>query len=106
MLSPEAQLEQLRRGAAQIISEQELLAKLRLDRPLNIKLGVDPTAPDIHLGFAVALTKLRQFQDLGHHAILIIGDFTAMIGDPSGRSATRPVLSRAEVAENALTYVT
>ena len=91
MQSPEAQLETLKRGAAQIINEAELLAKLRLGRPLNVKLGVDPTAPDIHLGFTVALTKLRQFQDLGHQAILIIGDFTAMIGDPSGRSKARPI---------------
>ena len=90
MPTPEEQLAVLRRGAAQIMSEQELLAKLRLGRPLNIKLGVDPTAPDIHLGFTVALTKLRQFQDLGHQAILIIGDFTAMIGDPSGRSKDAP----------------
>ena len=104
MSSPEAQLELLRRGAAQIISEQELLAKLRLGRPLNVKLGVDPTAPDIHLGFTVGLTKLRQFQDLGHQAILIIGDFTAMIGDPSGRSKTRPQLSHHQVMENARTF--
>jgi hypothetical protein len=93
MLSPEAQLEILKRGAAQITSEAELLSKLRRGTPLNIKLGVDPTAPDIHLGFTVALTKLRQFQDLGHQAILIIGDFTAMIGDPSGRSKTPPASS-------------
>jgi tyrosyl-tRNA synthetase len=104
MLSPEAQLEQLKRGAAQIISEQELLAKLRLGRPLNVKLGVDPTAPDIHLGFTVGLTKLRQFQDLGHQAILIIGDFTAMIGDPSGRSKARPQLTHGQVMENARTF--
>src|SRR5512132_1094166 len=104
MLSPEAQLELLRRGAAQIISEQELLAKLRLGRPLNVKLGVDPTAPDIHLGHTVGLTKLRQFQDLGHQAVLLIGDFTAMVGDPSGRSATRPQLTRAAVEAAAATY--
>src|ERR1051325_6553513 len=104
MESPEAQLEILKRGAAQIISEAELLAKLRLGRPLNIKLGVDPTAPDIHLGFTVALTKLRQFQDLGHRAILIIGDFTAMIGDPSGRSKTRPPLSHDQVMANASSF--
>ncbi len=103
-VSPESQLEQLRRGAAQIISEEELLAKLRLGRPLNIKLGVDPTAPDIHLGFTVALQKLRQFQDFGHRAVLIIGDFTAMIGDPSGRSATRPQLTHDRVMENARTF--
>jgi tyrosyl-tRNA synthetase len=104
MHSPEAQLEILKRGASQIISEAELLAKLRLGRPLNVKLGVDPTAPDIHLGFTVGLTKLRQFQDLGHNAILIIGDFTAMIGDPSGRSKTRPQLSHDQVMSNAKTF--
>jgi len=104
MQSPEAQLESLKRGAAQIINEAELLAKLRLGRPLNIKLGVDPTAPDIHLGFTVALTKLRQFQDLGHQAILIIGDFTAMIGDPSGRSKTRPRLTHDQVMNNARSF--
>jgi len=102
--SPEEQLAHLRRGAAQIISEEELLAKLRLGRPLNVKLGVDPTAPDIHLGFTVALQKLRQFQDFGHQAVLIIGDFTAMIGDPSGRSATRPQLSHDQVMSNARTF--
>ncbi|MEP6670521.1 MAG: tyrosine--tRNA ligase [Chthoniobacter sp.] len=106
MQSPEAQLETLKRGAAQIINEAELLAKLRLGRPLNIKLGVDPTAPDIHLGFTVALTKLRQFQDLGHQAILIIGDFTAMIGDPSGRSKTRPQLTHDQVMTNARSFQT
>lgn len=103
-VAPDSQLEQLRRGAAQIISEEELLAKLRLGRPLNIKLGVDPTAPDIHLGFTVALQKLRQFQDFGHRAVLIIGDFTAMIGDPSGRSATRPQLTHGQIMENAKTF--
>ena len=102
--SPAAQLDILRRGAAQIINEAELLAKLRLGRPLNVKLGVDPTAPDIHLGFSVALTKLRQFQDLGHQAILIIGDFTAMIGDPTGRSKTRPQLTHGMVMENAKSF--
>src|ERR671911_762482 len=104
MDSPEAVLEELKRGAAQIISEEDLLAKLREGRRLNIKLGVDPTAPDIHLGFTVALQKLRQFQDLGHQAILIIGDFTAMIGDPSGRSKTRPHLTHDRVMENAASF--
>ncbi|HEX8294697.1 MAG TPA: tyrosine--tRNA ligase [Chthoniobacteraceae bacterium] len=104
MQSPEAQLEILKRGSAQIISEAELLTKLRRGQPLNIKLGVDPTAPDIHLGFTVALSKLRQFQDLGHNAILIIGDFTAMIGDPSGRSKTRPQLTHDQVMENARSF--
>ncbi|MDD5349710.1 MAG: tyrosine--tRNA ligase [Chthoniobacteraceae bacterium] len=103
-MSPEQQLEILKRGAAQIISEADLLAKLRENRPLNIKLGVDPTAPDIHLGFTVALQKLRQFQDLGHTAILIIGDFTAMIGDPSGRSKTRPQLTHDQVMANAQSF--
>lgn len=104
MQSPEEQLEILKRGAAQITSEAELLAKLRKGKPLNVKLGVDPTAPDIHLGFTVGLTKLRQFQDLGHQAILIIGDFTAMIGDPSGRSKTRPQLTHDQVMRNAHTF--
>ncbi len=104
MLTPEEQLATLKRGAAQIISEQDLLAKLKLGRPLNVKLGVDPTAPDIHLGFTVGLTKLRQFQDLGHQAILIIGDFTAMIGDPSGRSKTRKQLTHDDVMANATTF--
>ncbi|MEI8235006.1 MAG: tyrosine--tRNA ligase [Verrucomicrobiota bacterium] len=103
-MSPEQQLEILKRGAAQIISEADLLEKLRQNRPLNIKLGVDPTAPDIHLGFTVALQKLRQFQDLGHTAILIIGDFTAMIGDPSGRSKTRPQLTHDQVMANAKSF--
>ncbi len=103
-MSPQQQLDLLKRGAAQITSEAELLAKLREERPLNVKLGVDPTAADIHLGFTVALQKLRQFQDLGHQAILIIGDFTAMIGDPSGRSKTRPQLTHEEVLANAATF--
>ena len=101
--NPDA-LNMLRRGAQKILSEEELKAKLALGRPLNVKLGLDPTAPDIHLGHTVGLTKLRQFQDLGHQGILIIGDFTAMIGDPSGRSATRPQLTHDEVLANAKTY--
>ncbi|MDR7415403.1 MAG: tyrosine--tRNA ligase [Armatimonadota bacterium] len=102
--SPEAQLALLRRGAAEIVSEEELLEKLREGRPLRVKLGLDPTAPDIHLGFAVVLRKLRQFQDLGHEAILVIGDFTALIGDPSGKKQTRPMLTPEEVERNAATY--
>jgi tyrosyl-tRNA synthetase len=97
-------LEFLREGAAQIISEAELREKLALNRPLRVKLGVDPTSADLHLGHTLALRKLRQFQDLGHQAVLIIGDFTAMIGDPSGRSATRPQLSEDAVMANAMTY--
>ncbi len=104
MLTPEEQLAQLRIGSARIISEEELLKKLRTGKPLRIKLGVDPTAPDIHLGHTVPLSKLRQFQDLGHEAILIIGDFTSMIGDPTGRSSTRPQLTHDEVMANARTY--
>ncbi len=103
-MEPKEALRQLEQGAAQIISREELLAKLSLGRPLRIKLGADPTSPDLHLGHTIALRKLRQFQDLGHEAILIIGDYTAMIGDPSGRSVTRPQLSRDEVLANAETY--
>jgi len=98
------QLTQLTRGAAQIITEAELAGKLRANRPLRIKLGVDPTSADIHLGHTVVLRKLRDFQELGHQAILIIGDFTALIGDPSGRSVTRPTITREEVERNAKTY--
>ena len=105
MLSPEEQLHIIKSGAAQIVPEAKLLEKLKRNEPLNIKLGVDPTAPDIHLGHAVPLRKLRQFQDLGHHVTLIIGDGTALIGDPSGRNSTRPQLSREKIAENAQTYV-
>jgi tyrosyl-tRNA synthetase len=108
--SPELQdaLARLSRGADEVISSAELLAKLQKSKqsgqPLRIKLGLDPTAPDIHLGFAVVLRKLRLFQDLGHEAHLIIGDFTAQIGDPSGKSKTRPQLTRAQVEAHAATY--
>ncbi|HEY8899891.1 MAG TPA: tyrosine--tRNA ligase [Chthoniobacterales bacterium] len=97
-------LNDLIRNCAQVLSPEDLRKKLAENRPLRVKLGVDPTAPDIHLGHTVGLTKLRQFQELGHQAILIIGDFTAMIGDPSGRSATRPQLTHDEVMANAKTY--
>ena len=107
-LSIEEQVVCIRRGTAEIISEADLARKLEIareqGRPLRVKLGLDPTAPDIHLGFAVVLRKLRQFQDLGHEVIVIIGDFTAMIGDPSERSKTRPQLSEEEVKLNAKTY--
>ena len=99
-------LEQLQLGAAHIVSVEELNRKLESKKPLRVKLGVDPTAPDIHLGHSLPLRKLRQFQDLGHHGVLIIGDFTAMIGDPTGRSATRPALTRDEIMANAETYTT
>src|SRR5436190_21184256 len=94
----------IRRGAAEIISEAELQAKLKKGKPLRIKLGVDPTAPDLHLGHLVVLRKLRTFQDLGHQVEFIIGDFTAQIGDPSGQSATRLTLNPKEIWENAKTY--
>lgn len=92
------------RGCEKVLSETELKDKLALGRPLRVKLGVDPTAPDIHLGHSVSLSKLRDFQDCGHEAILIIGDFTAMIGDPSGRSVTRPQLTHDQVLANAKSY--
>jgi tyrosyl-tRNA synthetase len=100
------QLAPLLAGCSQVLSPAELKAKLDLGRPLKVKLGVDPTSPDIHLGHTVGLSKLRQFQEMGHEAILIIGDFTAMIGDPSGRSATRPHLSHDQVMEHAKSYQT
>ena len=105
MLSPEEQLHIISSGAAQIVPESALLEKLKRGKPLNVKLGVDPTAPDIHLGHAVPLRKLRQFQDLGHEVTLIIGDGTALIGDPSGRNSTRPQLTREQIQVNAQTYV-
>lgn len=105
MISPEEQFHIIQSGAAQIVPEQALMEKLKRGKPLNIKLGVDPTAPDIHLGHAVPLRKLRQFQDLGHQVTLIIGDGTALIGDPSGRNSTRPQLTREQIKENAQTYV-
>ena len=107
-IEPAKQLEIIRRGVEEIISEEELLSKLKkskeTDTPLRVKAGFDPTAPDLHLGHSVLLRNLRQFQDLGHTVLFLIGDFTAMIGDPTGRSETRPPLSEEEVKENALTY--
>jgi tyrosyl-tRNA synthetase len=103
-MQPDEAFALLKRGAAQLINEEELREKLALGRPLRVKLGVDPTTSDIHLGHTIVLRKLRQFQDLGHQAILIIGDFTGMIGDPSGRSVTRPQLTHDDVQANAATY--
>ena len=100
----EQQLDQLLCGIEEIHSKEELKKKLQENRPLRIKFGVDPTSPDIHLGHTVPLLKLRQFQDLGHQAILIIGDFTARIGDPTGRNTTRPELSKEIIEQNAKTY--
>ena len=98
------QLEIIRRGATEILVEKELIEKLQLKRPLRIKAGFDPTAPDLHLGHTVLINKMRQFQDIGHDVIFLIGDFTGMIGDPTGKNATRPPLTAAEVEANAHTY--
>jgi len=104
MTAIDEQLNIIRRGADEILVEEELVEKLKQGRPLKIKAGFDPTAPDLHLGHTVLINKLRQFQDLGHEVLFLIGDFTGMIGDPSGKSATRPPLTQAEVHENAKTY--
>ena len=97
-------LDLIRRGANELLIEAELKQKLALNRPLRIKAGFDPTAPDLHLGHTVLLNKMRQLQDLGHHALFLIGDFTGMIGDPTGKNATRPPLTREQVLENAQSY--
>ncbi|MFL2546243.1 MAG: tyrosine--tRNA ligase [Candidatus Rariloculaceae bacterium] len=104
MIATDEQLDELRRGAEEILREEELKQKLDQGRPLRIKAGFDPTAPDLHLGHTVLLNKMRQFQVLGHEIIFLIGDFTGMIGDPSGKSATRPPLTPEEVSANAKTY--
>jgi len=104
MIDPRTQLERIERGTATIIPRDELLAKLDERRPLRVKLGVDPTAPDIHLGHTVVLRKMRHFQDAGHRVVFVIGDFTGMIGDPSGKKATRPQLTPEEIEANAQTY--
>ncbi|TSA52956.1 MAG: tyrosine--tRNA ligase, partial [Nitrosomonadaceae bacterium] len=98
------QLEVIKRGCHELLVEEELGQKLAAGRPLRIKAGFDPTAPDLHLGHTVLLNKMRQLQDLGHHALFLIGDFTGMIGDPSGKNVTRPPLTREQVAENAKSY--
>ncbi|MQW93042.1 tyrosine--tRNA ligase [Acinetobacter wanghuae] len=103
-LPAEEQLALIQRGTHEIISEEDLLKKLKLNRPLKIKAGFDPTAPDLHLGHTVLINKLKVFQDLGHEVYFLIGDYTAMIGDPTGKSATRPPLSREQVLANAKTY--
>lgn len=100
----ESQLKQIRRGAAEIINEEELRKKLASGRPLRIKVGFDPTAPDLHLGHTVVMHKMRHFQELGHHIVFLIGDFTGRIGDPTGRSETRPPLTEDQVLANAQTY--
>jgi len=105
VLTPEEQMHIIASGAEAIVPREALVEKLKKGRPLRVKLGVDPTAPDLHLGHAVPLRKLRQFQDLGHTVVLIIGDFTAFIGDPSGRNVTRPALTREQIDEHAQTYI-
>ncbi|WP_336367314.1 tyrosine--tRNA ligase [Marinobacter sp. C2H3] len=104
MASIDEALALIKRGVDELIPEEELIAKLKEGRPLRIKAGFDPTAPDLHLGHTVLINKLRQFQDLGHEVIFLIGDFTGMIGDPTGKSATRPPLTEAQVRENAISY--
>jgi len=104
MLSPEEQFAELKRGTAEVLLESELLMKLRKGRPLRVKAGFDPTAPDLHLGHTVLINKMRRFQDFGHEVIFLIGDFTGLIGDPSGRNATRPPLTPEDVQANAATY--
>ena len=105
---PQEQLDYLRKGAVEIIREDELLGKLqrsqRQGRPLTVKVGFDPSAPDLHLGHTVIIRKMKHFQDMGHRVVFLIGDFTGMIGDPTGQSRTRPVLTRAQVKQNAATY--
>jgi len=109
MLPPREQLRLIKRGVAEIFPEEELLEKLeracKLGQPLRVKLGIDPTTPDLHLGHTVVLNKLRQFQQLGHTAVLIIGDYTGQVGDPSGRSSTRPRLSRETIEKNAALFL-
>lgn len=104
MLSLDEALAEITRGAETVIPQEELKTKLQENRPLRVKLGMDPTAPDIHLGHTVILNKLKTFQELGHEVILLIGDFTAQVGDPTGKNATRPPLSPEKIAENARTY--
>lgn len=104
MASIDEALAVIRRGVEEILPEEDLIRKLETGRPLRIKAGFDPTAPDLHLGHTVLINKLRQFQDLGHEVLFLIGDFTGMIGDPTGKSATRPPLTREQVAANAVSY--
>jgi tyrosyl-tRNA synthetase len=104
MTQVDTQLPVLRRGAEELLVESELVERLKAGTPLRIKAGFDPTAPDLHLGHTVLLNKMRQFQALGHHVLFLIGDFTGMIGDPTGKNATRPPLSREDIARNAATY--
>ena len=99
----EEQLRVIKRGCDELLVEAELAERIATGRPLRVKLGMDPTAPDLHIGHTVVLNKLRQFQDLGHHVQFLIGDFTGMIGDPTGKNTTRPPLSRGQIQDNART---
>src|SRR5271154_348509 len=103
-MSQSRELQVIHRGVDELIQEDDLRRKLARGKPLRVKFGLDPTAPDLHLGHTVVLNKMRQLQDLGHTVIFLIGDFTTMIGDPTGRNATRPPLSREEIESNATTY--
>ena len=104
MVSVEDAMQQIKRGTDEILVESELEEKLKRKKSLNIQAGFDPTAPDLHLGHTVLINKMRQFQELGHHIMFLIGDFTGMIGDPSGKSVTRPPLSPEQIQQNAQTY--
>ena len=103
-MTNEEQLAEIKRGAEELILEADMVKKLASGRVLRVKLGLDPTAPDLHLGHTVVLNKMRQLQNMGHQVIFLIGDFTSMIGDPSGRNSTRPPLTRKQIEENAQTY--
>src|SRR5450756_2100990 len=100
----EAAMQIIKRGCGELLVEEELAAKIKAGRPLRVKTGFDPTAPDLHLGHTVLINKMRQFQELGHHVMFLIGDFTGLIGDPTGKNVTRPPLTREEIEANAETY--
>jgi len=104
MISKDKQLLEIQRGTEEILVEEEFTKRFHQKKPLKIKVGFDPTAPDLHLGHTVIINKMRQFQEFGHEIIFLIGDFTGMIGDPSGVNETRPVLTREQIDENAATY--
>ena len=104
MVDIDASLQLIKRGCDELLIEADLVERLKAGRPLRVKAGFDPTAPDLHLGHTVLINKLRHFQELGHHVMFLIGDFTGLIGDPTGKNATRPPLSREQVVENAKTY--
>src|ERR1700716_371962 len=104
-MTPDEQLEYLAKGSVDLIDRKDLRAKLARGKPLTVKVGFDPTAPDLHLGHTVVIRKMKHFQDLGHTAIFLVGDFTALVGDPTGQSETRPPLTREQVDANAKTYL-